>query len=262
MSGYVKANDLNMYYEIHGGGEGEPLVLLHGAFMTIDLNFGTMLPELARGRRVIAVELQGHGRTEDLDRPLRYEQMADDTAVLLRALEIRRADVLGYSMGGTTAIELAIRHPDLVGKLVAISAPYDRDGWYPEVYATLEQITPDVFTGSGLPEAYAAIAPNPAGWPTLVAKVKALDAGFVGRTADEFRSIKAPTLIMVGDSDGVPLDKGTEMFKLLGGGVFGDVAGLPKSQLAIIPGSTHVGVMQQTHLLVPMITAFLDAPAQ
>jgi pimeloyl-ACP methyl ester carboxylesterase len=122
-----------------------------------------------------------------------------------------------------------------------MSAPFDREGWYPEVCATLESITPEVFVGSGLPEAHA--APSPAhNWPTLVAKVKALDAGFVGRTAEEFRSIKAHTLIIVGDSDGVPLEKVVEMFKLLGGGVFGDIAGLPKSQLAILPGSTHVGV--------------------
>jgi pimeloyl-ACP methyl ester carboxylesterase len=255
MNGYVNANGLNMYYEVHG--EGEPLVLLHGAFMTIDLNFGKMLPVLATGRRIVAVELQGHGHTEDLDRPLSFEQMADDTAALLGALSISRADVFGYSMGGTTAVELAIRHPDLVRKLIVMSAPYDRAGWYPEVYTTLESITPEAFVGSGLPEAHAAARPNH-DWPTLVAKVKALDVGFVGRTAEEFQSIRAPILIIVGDSDGVPLDKAVEMFRLLGGGVVGDIAGLPRSQLAIIPGSTHVGVMEQTHLLLPMITAFLE----
>jgi pimeloyl-ACP methyl ester carboxylesterase len=257
MKGYARANDLEMYYEIHG--EGEPLILLHGGFMTIDLNWGAILPQLSQGRRVIAVELQGHGHTADLDRPLSYEQMADDTAALLRALDIPSADVLGYSLGGTTAIEMAIRHPDLVRKLVVISAPYDRDGWYPEVYATLRQMTPEMFAGSGLPEAYAAVAPNPGGFPTLMAKVQALDAGFAGRTADEFRGIAAPTLIIVGDSDGVPLEKVVEMFKLRGGGVFGDVAGLPKSRLAVLPGTTHAGIMQHADLLLPMITAFLGA---
>lgn len=255
-SGYADVNGLNMYYEVHG--EGEPLVLLHGAYMTINLNFGKMLPTLARGRQVIAIEQQGHGHTEDIDRPLSYEQMADDTAELLRQLGIEKADILGYSMGGTIAVELGIRHPELVRKLVVISSPYKRDGWYPEVYATIENITPEEFTGSGLPEAYAEVAPNPDGWATLVEKLKKLDLEYIGRTPEEFRSIKAPTLIVIGDSDGVPPESAVEMFKLLGGGVFGDVAGLPHSQLAVLPGTTHVGVIERTDWLVPMITEFLD----
>jgi pimeloyl-ACP methyl ester carboxylesterase len=259
-SGYANVNGIRMYYEIHG--EGEPLVLLHGAFMTIDLNFGKMLPALARDRRVVAVEQQGHGHTEDIDRPLKFEQMADDTAALLRSLHIDKADILGYSMGGTIAVEIGIRHPDLVRKLVLISAPYDREGWYPEVYAAIEHITPEVFTGSGLPESYTEVAPNPDGWAALVEKVKRVDSEFVGRTPEEFKSIKAPVFIMIGDSDGIPLEKAVEMFTLLGGGVFGDMAGLPKSQLAVLPGSTHVGIMEKTHLLLPMITVFLDMPVR
>jgi len=255
-NGYAVANGLRMYYEIHG--TGEPLVLLHGSFMTIDLNYGQIMPELAKRRRVIAIEQQGHGHTEDLDRPFTYEQMADDTAELLRQLEIGPADILGYSMGGTIAIELAFRHPELVRRLVIISAPYDRAGWYPEVYDAVGKITPEQFAGTGLPESYAAVAPNPEAWPTLVDKVKGQEATFVGLTADEFRSITAPMLIMVGDSDGVPLEKAVEMFKLHGGGVMGDIAGLPDSQLAIIPSSSHVGIMQKPHLLLPVIAEFLD----
>ncbi len=255
-SGYADVNGLNMYYEVHG--EGKPLVLLHGAFMTIDLNFGKMLPTLARDRQVIAIELQGHGHTEDIDRPLGYEQMADDTAELLRQLGIKKADILGYSMGGTVAVELGIRHPKLVRKLVVISASYKRDGWYPEVFATIENITPEAFTGSGWPEAYAKVAPNPDGWATLVEKVKKLILEYNGRTPEEFRSIKAPILIVIGDSDGVPPESAVEMFKLLGGGVFGDVVGLPHSQLAVLPGTTHVGVIERTDWLMSMITEFLD----
>jgi pimeloyl-ACP methyl ester carboxylesterase len=157
-------------------------------------------------------------------------------------------------------VEIGIRHPRLVRRLVVISAPYDREGWYPEVYAAIEHITPEAFTGSGFPETYAKVAPNPDGWPALVEKLKAFDLGFVGRTAEEFQSIQAPVLLMLGDSDGVPLEKAVEMFTLLGGGVFGDVAGLPKSQLAVIPGTTHVGIMEKTEWLLPMITAFLDTP--
>jgi pimeloyl-ACP methyl ester carboxylesterase len=255
---YVSVNNLNMYYEVHGA--GEPLVLLHGAYTTIDLSFGKMLSVLADNRKVIAIEQQGHGHTEDIDRLLSFEQMADDTAELLRQLKIEKADILGYSMGGTIAVEMGIRHPELVRKLVIISSPYKRDGWHPDVYTTIEQITPEVFTGSGLPEAYAEVAPNPEGWATLVEKLKKLDLEFVGRTSEEFQSIKAPSLIMLGDSDGVRLESALEMFTLLGGGVFGDIAGLPHSQLAVIPGSTHVGVIEKTDLLLPMITAFLNAP--
>jgi pimeloyl-ACP methyl ester carboxylesterase len=253
---YAEVNGLRMYYEIHG--EGDPLVLLHGAFLTIDLNYGEMLPALARDRQIIAIELQGHGHTEDIDRPLRYEQMADDTAALLRHLGIEQADIMGYSMGGTTAVELAIRHPEVVRSLVIISSPYNRDGWYPVVYETIENITPELFTGSGLPEAYVLVAPNPGNWTVLVEKVKELDREYVGRTAEEFASIQAPALIIIGDSDGVPPEQAAGMFRLLGGGVFGDVAGLPRSRLAILPGSTHVTVMQRTDWLVPMITEFLN----
>jgi pimeloyl-ACP methyl ester carboxylesterase len=248
-----------MYYEIHREGE-RPLVLLHGSFLTIEINFGAMLPELAAQRRIIAVELEGHGHTESPDRPLSHQQMADDTAALLRGLNIARADILGYSLGGTVAIELAIRHPDLVRKLVVISASYHRDGWYPEVYAAVEQITPEMLVGSGLPEAYAAVAPNPAGFPILIEEVQAMTAAWVGRTPDEFRAIPAPTLIMVGGSDGVPLDKVVDMFTLRGGGVFGDTEGLPASRLAVLPGTMHFDMMRRAPLLLPMIGGFLDAP--
>lgn len=259
-SGYADVNGLKMYYEIQG--VGEPLVLLHGAYMTIDLNFGKMIPELAKDRQVIAIEQQGHGHTADIDRQLSYEQMANDTAELLRQLGIERADILGYSTGGTIALELAIRYPDLVRKQVVISSPYKRDGWYPEVYTTIENLTPEAFIGSGLPEAYARVAPNPNNWTTLVEKAKRLDLEYIGRTTEEFSSIKAPTLIIIGDSDGVPPESAVEMFKLLGGGAFGDIAGLPRSQLAVLPGTTHVGMTERTDWLLPMIKEFLDKPME
>ena len=209
-SGYADVNGLKMYYEMHG--EGQPLVLLHGAFMTIDLNWGKMLPALSKNRQAIAVELQGHGHTGDIDRPLNYGQMADDTAELLRQLGIEKADIMGYSLGGPTTVELAIRHPEKVRKMVVISSPYKRDGWYPLVYATIANLTPEAFTGSGLPEAYAKVAPNPDGWATLVEKVKILDRDYVGRTTEEFRSIDAPMLIIIGDSDGVSPETAVGMF--------------------------------------------------
>jgi len=256
--GYKDVNGLNIYYEVHGA--GQPLVLLHGSFMTIDLNFGQIIPYFAGTRKVIALEQQAHGHTGDLGRPLSYKQMADDTAELLKQLEISNADVIGYSMGGTTAIFLAFRHPEIVRKLVILSSPFNREGWYPEVYDSIKQITPEAFAGSGLPETYEAVSPNPDGWAVLVEKIKSLEADFQGITPEEFQSIKAPALILIGHSDGVPPGKAVDMFTLSGGGVFGDIAGLPDSQLAIIPGTSHVGIMQQAQWWLPMVSAFLDKP--
>lgn len=257
---YVKVNGLNMYYEVHG--DGKPLVLLHGSFMTIALNFGKIIPAFARDRKVIAIEQQGHGHTEDIDRPFSYKQMADDTAELLRQLGVEKTDILGYSLGGVTAIELAIRYPDLANKLVIISAPYKRDGWYPEYYPTIESITPEMFTGSGLPEAYEEVAPNPDNWAKLVEKLKIASVEFIGRTTEEFESIKAPALIMIGDSDSIPPEKAVEMFKLLGGGVFGDIVGLPSSQLAVIPSTTHASMMERADWWIPMVKEFLKKPIE
>jgi pimeloyl-ACP methyl ester carboxylesterase len=261
-AGYAPVNGLNMYYEIQG--TGEPLVLLHGAYMTIDA-MGEVVPELARTRQVIAVELQGHGRTADVDRPLSYEQMADDTAALLRHLGIEQADVFGYSMGGGVALQVAIRHPEVVRKLVVASASYTSDGMHPELLEMIPTITPDVFAGSPIEEEYLRTAPNPDDFPTLVAKLKQLDMEPFAWPPEDIRGIAAPTLLIVGDSDAVRLEPTVELFRLLGGGVMGDLAGLPKSQLAVLPGTSHFippgsGVLDRAAWLVPMIGEFLDAP--
>ncbi len=144
-TGYASVNGLHMYYEIHG--TGEPLVLLHGAYMTIDA-VGELVPSLAETRQVIAVEMQGHGRTADIDRPITYEQMADDTAALLRHLGTGQADIFGFSMGGGVALQLSIRHPGLVRKLVVASASYTSDGMQPELHEMIPGITPEMFAGS------------------------------------------------------------------------------------------------------------------
>ncbi len=261
-TGYAPVNGLQMYYEIHGA--GQPLVLLHGAYMTTE-GFGPLLPTLAATRRVIAVEMQGHGRTADVDRPLTYEQMADDTAAALRHLEIDEADVFGYSMGGGVALQLAIRHPDLLRKLVVASASYTSDGAHPELLAMIPSITPELFAGSPMEEDYRRLAPNPDAFPTLVAKLKQLDMEPFAWPPEDIRGIAAPTLLIVGDSDVVRLEHAVELFRLLGGGVFGDLAGLPKSQLAVLPGTTHFippgsGLLDRTEWLLPMLAAFLDAP--
>ena len=257
-TGYAPVHSLNMYYEIHGA--GRPLVLLHGAMGTIGM-FVELLPSLAKTHQVIAIEQQAHGRTADIDRPLRYEQMADDTAAALRHLNIDNADVFGYSLGGGVAWQLAIRHPELVRKLVVASATYNNDGIYPEVLAGIETMfTPEAFAGSPIEAAYARVAPNPDDFPTLVAKVQQLTREFAGWSAEAVRAIAAPTLLIIGDSDIVRPEGAVELFRLLGGGVPGDLAGLPPSQLAVLPGTTHIAVVQRTDLLLAIIPAFLDAP--
>lgn len=255
---YAAVNGLSMYYEVHGA--GRPLVLLHGALMTIEGSFQRMFPTLAATRQVIAVEQQGHGRTADVDRPLTYEGMAADTVALLRHLGIEEADVFGYSMGAAIALEVAVRHPGLVRKLVLASPAYTREGAYPEMYEGEESLKPEDLAGTPFAEEYVRTAPHPEDWPVLVEKVKQLDRGFRGWTADEIRSIRAPTLVIIGDSDVVRPEHAVEIFRLLGGGVPGDIFGLPASRLAVLPGTTHITLIDRTDWLLAMIEEFLDAP--
>ncbi len=256
-TGYAPANGLQMYYEVHG--QGEPLVLIHGAFSTIEL-WGPILTTLAQDHQVIAVELQGHGHTADIDRPFSYEAFADDVAALMEHLGIQQADVVGYSMGANTALRLAIQHPNRVRKLVAISGNSRTDGYYPEILESIESLTPDMFAGSPPEQSYMRSAPNPEDWPVLFEKIKAFEANTFDWT-EEMGVIAAPTLLIFGDSDGMTPEHAVEMFRLLGGGVPGDLYGLPNSQLAIIPGATHVSlVVERSDLWLPMVQAFLAAP--
>lgn len=257
-TGYAPVNGLEMYYEIHG--TGEPLVLLHGAFFNIEL-WGSILSGLAADRQVIAVELQGHGHTADIDRPFSYEQFADDVAALMEHLDVDQADVVGYSMGGNTALQVAIRHPDLVRKLVAVSANYRTDGMYPELMEVIQSLTPDAFAGSPPEAAYFQVAPNPEDWPELFERIKALEATEFAWPDADLQGIEAPTLLVYGDSDSVRPGHMVELFELLGGGVPGDLTGLPKSRLAILPATNHVGVVvERGGELVAMIEEFLAAP--
>ena len=256
-TGYAPGNGLRMYYEIHG--TGEPLVLLHGSFGTIEL-WGPILASLAEHRQVIAVEQQGHGHTADVDRPLRYEHMAGDTVALLGHLGIGQADVVGYSMGGIVALGIALGHPDLVRKLAVVGTIYNNDGYYPESRAALETLTPELFAGSPIETAYRQSAPDPEAFPTLVAKIKELDATFAGWPPAALRAITAPALIVNGDADIRP-EHAVELFRLLGGGVSGDISGLPPARLAILPATTHVAlVAERADWLVAMIEEFLGAP--
>ncbi len=260
-TGYAPANGLDMYYEVHGdrSDENPPLVLLHGAYGTASM-FAPFIPGLSATRQVIVPEMQAHGRTADIDRPIRYETMADDVAALLDHLGIAQADVFGYSMGGGIAIRLAMRHPDRVRKLIAASASATSDGMYPEMLAMIETITPEVFAEAPFYTEYLEIAPDPDGVPNLVDKLKDLDAQPFAWPDDEVRAIPAPTLLIFGDSDIIIPEYMIELFRLRGGGVAGDLVGLPPAQLAIIPGATHIGVIERADWLLPMIESFLAAP--
>ena len=258
-TGYLPVNGLQMYYEIHG--TGQPLVLLHGAFSAIGTSFGQVLPGLAQGRQVVAIELQGHGRTADIDRPLTLEGMADDVAAAIDQLGIEPADIFGYSVGAAVALQLVIRHPEAVRKLVLASVTYTLDGVHPGLMEGLGEMTPEMMHGSPWHDEYVRIAPRPEDFPTLFAKKTQMDQQIKDLPDEAIRAITAPTLLIIGDSDLVRPEHAVEMFRLLGGGVFGDTpAGLPDSQLAILPGTSHVSLVNRSELLLPMITSFLDAP--
>jgi pimeloyl-ACP methyl ester carboxylesterase len=261
-SGYAPVNGLDVYYEIHGSG-GQPLVLLHGGLGTIDAMFGQLLPSLAETRQVIGVELQAHGHTADSDRPLRFELMADDIAALITHLGLAHADILGYSLGGGVALQTAIRHPDVVRKLVIVSTPCKRDGWYPEVLAGMAAMNAEAaqaMVQSPVYAAYASVAPRPENWPTLVAKLGHLLREDYDWSRD-VAAMQAPALIVVGDADSVRTAHAVELFGLLGGGkADGAMGGMPRSRLAILPDTTHFTTLAHADLLLPIVTAFLDAP--
>ena len=258
-SGYVSVNGLDMYYEIHG--KGQPLVLLHGAFSGIGSSFGNMIPGLAKHRQVVGFELQGHGRTADIDRPLTVEGMADDVAAALPELGIEQADILGYSNGGSVALHFATRHPQMVRKLVLMWISYTMSGIHPGLMEGMGEMKPEMMHGSPWHEEYMRIAPRPEDFNRLFQKKTEMDRHIKDFSEEAIRGIKAPTLLMIGDSDLVRPEHAVEFFRLLGGGVFGDMPpGLPNSQLAILPGTSHVGMVDRADWLVSMINEFLDAP--
>jgi pimeloyl-ACP methyl ester carboxylesterase len=260
---HAPVNELSMYYEVHG--DGPPLILLHGAYMTADM-MAPLASGLARIRQVVVPEMQAHGRTADVDRPLSYEQMADDVAALIRHLGHEQADVVGYSMGGGTALQLAIRHPELVRRLVVASASFRYDGMPAEALAMFPSITPEMFAGSPMETEHQRLSPDPDGFRTLVEKLTRLDTTDFAWPEEAIRGIIAPTLIVLGDSDGVRLEHAVEMFKLRGGGVMGDLSGMPESQLAVLPGTSHFvppgsGMLDRADWLLAMLPPFLDPPS-
>ncbi len=255
-TGYADVNGLKMYYEVHG--EGQPIVLIHGSFMNIPMNWAQIIPLLAKDRRVVVTEMQGHGRTKDIPRELRYQNMADDVSGLLEHLKIGSADILGYSMGGGVAFQFAVRHPQQLRRLVVLSGTYAHDGWWPDVEATFATISAELFEGSPIKEQYMSLGNDASEFPNFVKKVISIDLEPYD-WANDVKNIQAPIFMAIGDADGIRYEHALELFRAKGGGKMGDIHGLPQSRLAIVPGTTHIGMMQKTDWLIPMITDFLDS---
>ena len=248
---------LKMYYEIHGS--GEPVVLLHGAFMAITDDWRVWIGELSKTRKVIAVEMQGHGRTADINRDITYENLSDDVAGLLDYLKIPSADIIGYSLGGGVAIQCAIRHPEKVRKVVSISAVIRRDGWVKEANDFWPTFTWELFKGTPMEAEYKRLSPTPDKFPDFVNHIKAAALRQYDFGADKLKATKAPMFFIHGDADGVRLDHIAEMYRLKGGDLHGDMRPHPESRLAILPDTTHVTLMNRMTTIVPMVNDFLDA---
>ncbi|NRP73786.1 Tropinesterase [Ensifer psoraleae] len=250
----VKVNGMLMYYEVSG--EGDPLIVLHGAYMNIP-SMGEIIPKLAETHKVYALELQGHGRTTDIDRPITYPNLADDVAAFMDAAGIKKADVFGYSMGSAAGLQLAIRHPEKVNKLVAASVAYDAEGWQPAFKEFIPQMTVEMFLAMPFAEEFRKLAANPDGFPDLVKKLIQLEKEPMAWEAD-VKALKTPVLIVTGDADVATLEHSVALFRLLGGGVMGDMGKpLPASRLAVLPATSHTAVIKQPQLLHAFIEPFL-----
>jgi pimeloyl-ACP methyl ester carboxylesterase len=267
-TGYAPVNGLKMYYEIHG--KGDPVVLVHGSFMTITNNWtapwgngaANWIAELSKTRKVIAIEMQGHGRTADIQRDFSYENLADDVAALLDYLKIPSADLIGYSLGGGVAMQCAIRHPEKIRKVVSISAAFRLDGMVMEAVDMFPKLTAEMFKGSPIETEYKKLSPTPDEFPNFVKHVISVDLKPYDFGADKLKATKAPMFFIHGDADGVRLDHISEMFSLKGGGISGDLGTRSASRLAILPDTTHVTLVNRMAIIVPMINDFLDAKPQ
>lgn len=248
----VEVNGMQMYYEVSG--EGEPLVVLHGAHMNI-MTMGEIIPRLAENHKVYALEFQGHGRTDDIDRPITYQNLADDVAAFMDAVELEQADVFGYSMGAVAGLQLAIRHPEKVDQLIAASASYDEGGWHPTFKAFIPQMSEETF--APFEEEWRKLSPNPDGYSAFIDKMIALEHEPM-HWEEDVKALDVPVLIITGDADVTTLEHSVAMFRLLGGGVMGDMGQpLPESRLAILPATSHTAIIGQVELLHAFIEPFL-----
>ncbi len=253
---YAAVNGIELYYEVQGS--GAPLILLHGGFGNTGM-FAAVAPALAAEYQVIGVDLYGHGRTALTDRPMRFEDMADDIAGLIEHLGLEKAGVLGFSLGGAVALQTAIRHPERVNKLVLISTPFKRAGWHPEMQAGMTAFAPEFFMQTPIYEEYTRLAPRPEDFPRLVAEMReTLSRDY--DWSEQVAALNMPVLLIAGDADGLPPSHAVAFFNLLGGG-FKDAGWngehLVPSQLAILPSTTHYNITFRADLLLPVLAPFL-----
>ena len=261
-SGYAPVNRLDLYWESRGDG-GVPLVVVHGGFAVISM-LDPLLDRLADNRRVIAVELQGHGHTPDIGRPFTWESFGDDIAALIAHFDLGRADLLGYSLGAGACLRAAVQHARMVRRLVVVSFPFRRDGWFPEVRSSFDQMSHEGFEymqHSPIYAAYAQVAPDPSGFPTLMDKMGELNRRAFDWT-DEVKAMPMQTMLVFGDADSVPVDHIAEFYSLLGGGLSDagwDGAARPNARLAVLPGLTHYEITGSSHLGT-VVDEFLSLP--
>ncbi|MBS0030737.1 alpha/beta fold hydrolase [Chitinophaga sp. 22321] len=254
-AGYAPVNGLKLYYEIYG--EGKPLVLIHGAYQTIPLCWGGMITELKKTRKVIALELPGHGHTVDIDRPFSYPAFSDDVAALLKYIGVNKADIMGFSIGGTTAMQLAVLHPDVVDRLVVLSAPYQYTGWLPVMRNMLQSLPPGFLDQTPYKAAHAGIYKDSTAFHKFTAKFIKFDTENFDLGDANIKNIKASVLFIMGDNDGVDIAHKAKMYQLCGGNVFSDISGHPTSQLAVLPNTGHVDVIMQTDKVLELAEHFL-----
>ena len=254
-SGYAPVNGTKVYYEVFG--EGRPLVLLHGAFYTIDMNWGQLIPELSKSRKVIAIEMQGHGHSPFSDRRLSITTLASDVKEVMDYLKIDSADVAGFSMGGSVAYQFAVQNPKRLRKLVIISSTYKTNGWLPIVNTAFENFKPEFFDNTPLKTAYDAVAPDKTKWRKFLEQMFAFAQVPFDVGDSNIAKISAPVLIISGDNDGTDKIELIKTYQLLGGAVSADLQPMPKSQLAIVPSQGHVSLMMQTPTILTYLNSFL-----
>ena len=255
-SGYAQVNGAKVYYEVYGA--GDPIVLLHGAYMTINSNWSELIPILSKTRKVIALELDGHGHTPLSQRPLSYPTLAGDVATVLKYLKIDSADILGFSYGGTVAYQFAIQHPAMTKKLIIISSTYKSEGWLGIMYAMLANVKPEAFDNAPVKSEYIKVAPDTSNWHKFIAAMLKFSAEKFNLGDDNIKNLKAPVLLIMGDNDGTDKKVVAETYSLLGGNVFGDIVGIPKSQLAILPAKGHGTLMMDTQAIAAIAGSFLS----
>lgn len=254
-SGYAPVNGIKIYYEVYG--EGRPLILLHGAFYTIDMNWSELIPELSKNRKVIALEFQGHGHTPFSERKLSITTLASDVAGVMDYLKIDSADIAGYSMGGSVAYQFAVQNPKRLRKLVIISSTYKSEGWLPVINSGFEDFKPEFFDNTPIKTAYDAVAPDKTKWRNFLEQMFAFAREPFNVGDSNIAKIAAPVLIISGDNDGLDKIELMKTYQLLGGGVAADLAPMPKSHLAIVPSQGHVSLMMQTKTIVGYLDDFL-----